>query len=289
MRPQLLAALAVLAVVAAYVGVTTELRWVAVMASAAIAYGFLSPVVAARRLYFLASASPHSALFAAVLSIPVARLVGVGGEYLWAVLIGTLSIYVVGYMIHKGIEPDVATSAFIAFTTSGSVIAIYYVLTRYPMEANVWAVIVGDPLLASWWDAAYALGVALATALFIYVTRREQVCLGIDRDYVRLAGVNTGAYDALVFTLLAVTTVALIRVVGFVLEHVLVLLPSAIATTWSRSARGAMATSVYVSLLASLVGLYLSVALDLAPAGVTGLILLFTYIAVLAIRRWWYG
>ena len=264
---------------------TLNPRWIIVMVSASLVYGFLGPVVAARRLYFLASASPHAALLSAVLAIPLARIIGIGGEYLWAIVIGIVLIYFVGYLVYRGVDPDTATAVFVAFTASSSVMAIYYVLTHYPIETDIWAIIVGDPLLASWESAFLALAILLVISLAILLTHRENICLGVDRDYVRLAGVNIRVYDLIVFTLLAVATVALIRIVGFVLEHVLVLLPAAIAVTWSKSARQALLTSITVSLIAGLTGLYLAVQLNQAPAGTTGLILLAVYLAVLLYRK----
>ena len=259
--------------------------WVIVMASAALAYGSLSPVIASRRLFFLASASPHAALLAATLSIPLAYVTGFGGEYLWAIVIGLGLVYFVGYLIYRGVDADIATALFVAFTSSASVLALYYVLTSFPVETSVWAIIIGDPLLTSVGDAVYALAIASISVLVLTLTCREQICIGIDRVYVELAGVNVKLYDVLVYTVLALTTVALIKIVGFVLEHILVLLPAAIATSVSRSARSAMVLSMNVSLIAGLLGLYLSVALGLAPAGVTGMVLLFSYIVALIIGK----
>lgn len=264
---------------------STSLLWLAVMLSAAVAYGFLSAVIAARGFYFLAGASTHSALLAAVLGVPLARLTGLGNEYTWGVVVGLLLTYAVGYLIHRGVKPDIATSVFVSATASGSVVAIYYVLTRFPLQTDVWAIIVGDPLLASWPDAYYALAVAAVTAVAVVLTYREEVCIGAERSCTILTGVNVKFYDWLVFTLLGLTTVAMIKVVGFVLEHVLVLLPSAIAVSCSRSSSGVLYVSAYVSVVASLLGLYAAVAMDQAPAGVTGLILLAMYLATLLSRR----
>lgn len=259
--------------------------WVIVMVSAALAYGSLSPVIAARRLYFLASASPHAALLAAVLGIPLTNTTRIGDEYVWAIVVGLALIYLAGYMIYRGLDTDTATAVFVAFTASSSVIALYYVLTHFPIRTNIWAIIVGDPLLATSLDALYAVVIACLTLTAIVLTCREQICIGVDRNYVKLAGVNVRFYDLLAYTLLALTTVALIRIVGFVLEHVLVLLPSAIAITWSRSARNAMLLSINVSLTACILGLYLSIIFNQAPAGITGLILLIIYLAVLVMRK----
>ena len=260
-------------------------RWVAVVLSAALAYGFMSSIVAARRLYFLAGATAHSALLAAVLALPLAAFTGLLGEEGWALLVGLVLTYAVGYMIYRGVDPDTATAVFVAATASASVLAIYYVLTRFPLEVELWAIVVGDPLLASRREAWLALAVAVLTTVGVLLTYREQVYVGIDREFARLSGIRVWAYDLLAFTLLALTTVGLIKVVGFVLEHVLLLLPAAIATRLSESSRDVLVASTSVSVMASLVGLYLAVLLDQSPAGVVGLILLAIYLAVLALRR----
>ena len=260
-------------------------RWVAVVLSAALAYGFMSSIVAARRLYFLAGATAHSALLAAVLALPLAAFAGFLGEEGWALLVGLVLTYAVGYMIYRGVDPDTATAVFVAATASASVLAIYYVLTRFPLEVELWAIVVGDPLLASQHEAWLALAVAALTTAGVLLTYREQVYVGIDREFAQLSGIRVWAYDLLAFTLLALTTVGLIKVVGFVLEHVLLLLPAAIATRLSESSRDVLVASTSVSVMASLVGLYLAVLLDQSPAGVVGLILLAIYLAVLALRR----
>ncbi|RLI12973.1 hypothetical protein DRO33_01915 [Candidatus Bathyarchaeota archaeon] len=198
---------------------------------------------------------------------------------------GLALTYAVGYMIHRGVDPDTATGIFVAATASASVLAIYYVLTRFPMQVELWAIVVGDPLLASQREAWFALAIAGLTSTAILLTYREQVYVGIDREFVRLSGVRTWAYDLLAFTLLALTTVGLIKVVGFVLEHALLLLPSAIAIRISRSSEDVLMMSVSVSLLASLAGLHLAVLMDQSPAGVVGLLLLMAYLAALALRR----
>ena len=268
-----------------YISMVFDPRWVAVVVAAALAYGFMSPIVAARRLYFLAGASAHSALLAAVVAIPLAAWASPITEPAWATVIGLALMYVVGYMVHRGVDPDTATAVFVAATASASVIAIYYVLTRFPMRAELWAIIVGDPLLASWSDAWYALLVALTASLGVLLTYREQIYAGLDREFVALSGARLWLYDWLTFTFLGLTTVALIRVVGFVLEHVLLLLPAAIATRLARSSRGVLITSISISTAAALLGLYLAILLDQSPAGLIGAVLLVAYLLALSIRR----
>ncbi|OYT61547.1 MAG: ABC transporter [Thermofilum sp. ex4484_15] len=261
------------------------LRWVLVMVAASVTYGTLSCLISVRKLYFLSAASSHGALLAVVAAIPLSVTLGTIGEYYWAILIGLALTYGVGYMISKGGDPDVSTAVFVSMEASASVVAMYLVLTRYSVFTDLWAIILGDPLLTTWPDVYYILTIATITALTIILTFREQVCIGLERDCATLSRINVGFYDWITYTLLGIATIALIRVVGFVLEHVLLLLPATIANSVCKSSGETLMLSVSVSLIASLTGLYLALLIDQSPSGITGLILFFTYLITMLIRR----
>jgi zinc/manganese transport system permease protein len=278
--------LGLLAIYGLLLSITYKPIWVLVMVSAAIAYGFMSSLIAMRKLYFLAGASPHAALFAVTLAIPLAQLTIKGSELLYSVIIGLFLIYIVGYGIYRGVNSDVATAVFVGFTAAGSVLAMYYVLTTFPVEFDLSAIIMGDPLLATWRDTITALIVASITALLVFLTYREQLSLGIDRESARLSGINIKVYDTIVFTLLGLTVITLLKIVGYILEHVLILLPASIAVSSARSAYQALAYSVLTALSAALIGLHLGLVFNLAPSGLTGIVLLAYYIvAIIGGRR----
>ncbi len=259
-------------------------KWTAVIVSASLIYGVLSPLISARRLYFLSVASSHVALLAVVLAIPLARLIGLN-EYCWSVVVGLILLYCVGYAIHRGLDVDVATAIFVSFTASLSVIAMYVVLTRFSIESDLWVVILGDPLLVSWRDVYYAMAVAVVTVVATVLTYREHVCIGIERDCAVLSGIDVRIYDWLMYTLLGVATIAMIKIVGFVLQHVLILLPSAIAMLLAKDSRSMLAMSVLVSLISGLVGLHLSILTNQAPSGVIGLLMFGVYLSAFVFKR----
>lgn len=192
--------------------------------------------------------------------------------------------YIAGYMIYKGVDPDIATAVFVAFTASASVIALYYVLVRFPVEVNVWAYIVGDPLLSTWRDGLLTSIIAAITTIIVALTFREQIVIGVERDCARLAGVSVRIYDFVLFTMLGIITIAMLRVVGFVLEHVFILLPAAIAIAYAESSSESLLISLLASITASITGLSVAIILGLAPAGVTGLVLFTLFMAILIVK-----
>ncbi len=285
MKREALAATMIIALTAAAIAKLTDIRWVITMLSAAIVYGALSPVIAARRLYFLAAAAPHTALLAALIAIPVASNIGFLPVYWWAIAIGVPLIYIVAYLMHRGLDPDIATSMFVALTASSSVIALNIIRERYSSSYSIWAYIVGDPLLVPLNEIVYTTAIAIAILILTILSYREAICLGVDKDYAMLAGIRVRMYDMLIFGMLALATIAVIRVVGFVLEHVLILLPASIAMLFTESACMILAISLTLSSVASLVGLYMSTQLGVAPAGAVGLVLLLVYILGMSIKK----
>jgi len=256
-----------------------ELGWepTVAMAAASVAFGFISSLIAARRLYFLAGAAPHSALLAATLAVPLAFSLG-GSPYGYAVSISIVLIYVAGYMIFRGVESDIATSILVAFAASASVLAVYYVKTSYPVAFDVSAIVFGDPLLVTRSETLLAAATAALVAVLVLATYVENVYLGVDRDSAVITGLRVWIYDLVFFTLLGLTVAVMVKVVGFILEHVFALLPGAAVALSSRSSGEALLDSLALSYTAMGLGAGLSVATGLAPSGCAGITMLLLYV-----------
>lgn len=264
---------------------TPRFEWIMVMIFSAIIYGITSPLIAARRLYFLVSEVSHIALFSVTLSIALARETMLQSESLWAIIIGLTIVYAIGYAMYKGINPDIATSIAISATASGSVVAMFFVLTRYRVGYNLWSVVIGDPLLTTWNDImilSVLTTVILPLALIVY---RVAIYMGIDRDVVMLSVKRIALYEFLFFTVLGVACIVLIRITGYILEHVLLLLPALIAINLVEGSSKIMILSIYISLISSLLGFMSSLWLNIAPASAIGFIVLSAYIFSVIVKK----
>lgn len=288
MTPVIPAALALAGLAGLWAVGRLEAAWAASLAAAGLAFGALSPVVAARRAGFLAAAAPHAALLAAAAALALPLPGQLAGPA--SLALGMALVYAVGYAVHRGADPETATYVFVGSTASLSVAALYYVATHGPGGYAVSAVMLGDPLLATGREAATALGLAALASALALATLRYQFYLGFDRDDLRLAGAPVWAYDLAFYTSLGLAAVGLIRVVGFVLEHVLVLLPAALSFRLASRPHEAAALSVAAGMAAVGLGGALALRLDVAPAAAAGATLLILYIlTLLAPRRWGLG
>ncbi len=272
--------IAILALTATTLLLMPKLYWVigyptvAAVAGSSLAFGSISALVAARRLYFLAHVIPHVALLAAPLS---AVILGSGGlDWVLALLIVTVIAWVSGYAHYRGVGSDVVASIVVSFAASATVIAIYYA-QRVVGAGRVSQLILGDPLLVGVSEGLVALLVGLLVATLSLSIAREIFYIGVSRDMALVSGLRVWVYDFTLYTLMALSIAVMLRITGFLVATVLTLLPGALAVMIARGSIQVVVASVTVATVASTIGLLASVYLDVPPSGVTGLILVTLY------------
>ncbi len=261
------------------------LRWFLTIITSSLIYGNLSVLVSARRLYFLAGAAPHSALLAAVIAVVLSNIVGLLNDLLWSIVVGCLLMTAVGHFIRKGYDSDVVTSIYVALTASASVVVMSHVLTTFRLSYSLWSIILGDPLLTTWAELIPTSLLALLTTALTVASLKYHVYAGVDPDYVRLVSKRGWLHDYTLFILLGVTSVALIKVTGFILQHVLILLPSITASKLTESSGGAYLTAVAVSVLAGILGLEAAILFNVSPSGMVGAVLIAAYIISIGLSK----
>ncbi len=261
-----------------YVLLSVPYTWSLTIFFSSILYGALSPLISARRIYFLAAEAPHISLLSITLGIILSNIFSTLNEFSWALLLSVTLLYLIGFAIRRGLDPDIATSAAIAFTASGSVITTSYVLSKYGVRYNLWSIVLGDPLLTTARDLYILACLSLIMLCAILYIFRISIYIGIDMSYVKLHGVRLLFYDLILFTVIGIASVALLKIVGFILEHILLLLPSIIAMNFAEGSNKVFAISILLSIFMGMMGLALSIHLNIAPAGSIGLTAFLLYI-----------
>jgi ABC-type Mn2+/Zn2+ transport system permease subunit len=195
-------------------------------------------------------------------------------------------MYLVGYAIHRGVDHDIATSIATAGSVSASVMVMYIALRMFRVSYSLWSLILGDPLLVTHRDI-YVLAMLTFVVVVVSIAIYEAVIyMGIDRDTSTLIyGRMVHLYDFLLFTVIGLTTLAVLKIVGYILEHVLLLLPALVAINLVEGGRKVMIASLFISTIATLLGFSLSIKLNLAPASSTGFIILAMYLISIAVKR----
>ncbi|MEZ0393609.1 MAG: metal ABC transporter permease [Desulfurococcaceae archaeon] len=259
--------------------------WPTTMVLLALGFSSVGTITMYRRLYYLVASAPHMAFFAATSGLAMAYLLVWGHELELSLAVGTLLMLAAGFAISSGSDPDAITSVVVGATTAGGVLLAFLVLTRVPVYFDVTALMLGQPLLASPSDLMIAGIVVAISVLALLLTLHEQISLGLDRTSFRVAGPNPTLYDFLAYLLIGINVVGLLKIAGYVLEHVLLLMPPAVVSLLSRSARSAIAMLYNVTIASALLGLHMGLALNLPPTGFMGLVLLTLYVVAQIMRR----
>ncbi len=97
--------------------------------------------------------------------------------------------------------------------------------------------------------------VALALMAFFF---KELLFLGVDEEAAQASGIHTTAMRFLLLTILAVTIVAAVRLVGIVLVSAFLVIPAATGQAVARSLRSMLAVAVGSAVVAVVGGLWLS-------------------------------
>lgn len=278
--------LALIIPVAMYAAILTHLvepTWVITMLSIGLAYGSLSYLISIRRLFYLAEASPHIALFTLTLTTIVTGFYGLE-SLLLSILIGIFIVATLGLTTSGAKDLDKNISILIGLSASLNVLTLYFLLKTNPRGFSFTTIFIGDPLLTTSSEAIITLTIALLTLIINTLTLREQLIVSIDREFAKISNLKTWLYDSLAYVILALNTIGLLRVTGFILQHVLALLPSVAISMIRRSLWESYVLTIVSTTYITLASLNISILLGIPPSGVIGLAYI-AYFIVIYMKR----
>jgi len=131
---------------------------------------------------------------------------------------------------------------------------------------NLLGYLFGNILLVQNSDLVFAGILVGASLLMTVLFFKELLFISVDEETARAAGLPAARLRYLLLTLIAVTIVSAIKVVGIILVSAFLVIPAATAQILAPSVRAMMALSVAFALTAVVGGLWLSWVLDL-PSG----------------------
>lgn len=219
----------------------------------------LSFFVVLRRMSFVGVGLSHAALGGVALGVVL------GVPPLLAAAVFTTGVaWVVGWLRGRSeVSEDTAIGVFFPTAMALGVVLISLSPTyRQDLMAylfgNILSVHAGDVLPMA---ALSAVSLGLVGWWF-----KELLFLGVDEEAAQAAGVPATPLRYLLLTLLAVTIVASVRLVGIVLVSAFLVIPAATGQALARSLRGMLGVAVASALVSVTLGLWLSWTWDL-PSG----------------------
>lgn len=219
----------------------------------------LSFFVVLRRMSFVGVGLSHAALGGVALGVVT------GVPPLLAAAVFTTGVaWVIGWIRGRSeVSEDTAIGVFFPTAMALGVVLIslspdYRQDLMAYLFGNILSVRPGDVLPMA---AVSAVSLGLVTYWF-----KELLFLGVDEEAAQAAGVPAAPLRYLLLTLLAVTIVASVRLVGIVLVSAFLVIPAATGQALARSLKGMMGVAVGSALVSVTLGLWLSWTWDL-PSG----------------------
>jgi len=252
-----------------------------------LAFGVIGSFVVAKRISYLAGGISHSILAGIGLSL----FLQVNYNAAWfspiigAVCAGLISALIIGWISLKGRQrEDTVIGAVWALGMAAGLIF----LAKTPGYIDPMSFLFGNILLISLQDVWLIIGLDVLTITLTFIFYPFLMAVCFDEEYARIKGLKVEFYYLLLLTLIALTVVLLIRVVGIVLVIALLTLPPAIAGLFARKLWQMMVYAVIGCLIFILLGMWLSYNWNL-PSGPTIILIAGTIYIIIALSRRWFN
>lgn len=226
---------------------------------ASIGCGVIGSYVVIKKLGSLAGGIAHAVLA----GMGIAYFFG-QSPLLGATIMSLISAVLIG-MINLRLKQneDILVAAF---WSVGMAIGILFISRTPGYNVNLMSYLFGNILMVSSNDLIHMFVLDIMVLIVVKVFYRQLLAAAFDEEYARVRGVNVETYYILMLSMVALTVVLLIQIVGLIMVIALLILPTASVSLFVGSLPRIMFYSVILCSLVTISGLALSYQPDL-PSG----------------------
>jgi zinc transport system permease protein len=241
---------------------------------ASISCGITGSYIVARRIVFISGGITHASFG----GIGLAFLLGfnpLAGAVVFAV--GAA----LGIQFFTKVAKVREDSSIAIFWSLGMALGIIFVFITPGYTPNLMSYLFGNILTVTrselWW-----MFILNAVVIFFFsVYFRKILYIAFDEEFARAAGLPVNLFNYLTITLVALTVVLNIRVVGIILILSLLTIPQAIANLFTKNFKNMLFLSSAFAFTGTITGLFISYFMDI-PSGAT---IIFTLVIMFVLLR----
>lgn len=241
---------------------------------ASISCGIIGSYIVARRIVFISGGITHASFG----GIGLAFFIGFN-PLLGAVIFSVLSA--LGIQFFTKVAQVREDSSIAIWWSLGMALGVIFVFLTPGYTPNLMSYLFGNILTVTiselWW--MFLLNVIII--LFFTLFFRRVLYIAFDEEFARAAGLPVTLFNYLTITLIALTVVLNIRVVGIILILSLLTIPQATANLYTNDFRKMLLLSSAFALAGTITGLFVSYFMDI-PSGAA---IIFILVIVFAILR----
>ena len=242
-----------------------------------IACGIIGTLVVLNRIVFISGGVAHAAYG----GVGIAYFLG-ADPVLGAVGFSLLSSLAMG-LVHRK-EGQRADTIIGVMWAIGMAIGIIFLSLSPGYKADLMSYLFGSILAVSTMDLWLMAGIALLSLVFMLLFYRQLLALSFDQTFATVRNVPVGPLYLAMITLIGLTVVIAMRVVGLIMVIALLTIPPAIANLYLKDMRAIMALSAALSMLFCTVGLIISYVLNFPSGAVIILVAGLAYVLAALIR-----
>ena len=242
-----------------------------------IACGIIGTLVVLNRIVFISGGIAHAAYG----GVGIAYFLG-ADPVLGAVGFSLLSSLAMG-LVHRK-EGQRADTIIGVMWAIGMAIGIIFLSLSPGYKADLMSYLFGSILAVSTMDLWLMAGIALLSLVFMLLFYWKLLALSFDQTFTTVRNVPVGPLYLAMITLIGLTVVIAMRVVGLIMVIALLTIPPAIANLYLKDMRAIMALSAALSMLFCTVGLIISYVLNLPSGAVIILVAGLAYVLAALIR-----
>jgi ABC-type Mn2+/Zn2+ transport system permease subunit len=239
-------------------------------------------VAVLRGVSYLPAEASHAALGGVSIAVFLGYVFGAGVDpFYFAVLFSAASAVLVAYAGGRADKESLNAALGGVMAVSLAVFALLRGLVPANLKVVIDGYLVGDILLLTNRDLMQ-LGVTVALAVFFELLFYHEVMyICFDAEGSEAMGINVKFYDYLMFFLIGLSGGLMSKIFGSLLVFALVLAPAAAARMFSAHVRTYLINTVILTILLGMVGLLMSIYLDLPSTGMIAGLTSAAYVASL--------
>jgi len=245
---------------------------------ASIVCGIVGTLVVVRRIVSLSGSVSHSAFG------------GIGlGYYLGLNPLHGALMFSVGSALGIGAVSKYAKeredTVIGMFWAAGMAIGILAIGLTPGYAPDLFGYLFGSIISVPTSDLLLILALDIFVVAVVALLYKEMMAVAFDEEYAIVSGLPVRFLYYLTLVLVAITIVALIRIVGIILAIALLTIPAAISGKLTHDLRKMMALSVVLSVALITVGLWMSFVLDIESGATIIILSALSYAVVAAVSR----
>ena len=224
-----------------------------------ITCGIIGTYIVARRIVFISGGISHSSFG----GIGIGYYLGIN-PIISAAIFSTLSAISIEALSHK---LELRKDSLIGMVWSfGMAVGIIFIFITPGYASNLMSYLFGNILTVSSFDILIMVGLTVIIVSFFLILFKEILFVAFDEDYAKTQGIPTSFINYCLISLIALTIVINIRVVGIILVISLLTIPQATANIFSKNFKNIIFYSIGFGFISSISGLFLSYSLNI-PSG----------------------